>query len=307
MIIEQKLSGLNNKPIKVNKIPPPQSCNPNLPPLYFTLMCIGSKGSGKTYSIVKLLKSYEEYPIYDNDKNKLDMRVILFCPTGNSSANVVFKTLKYLDEDDIHLEYSDELLQEVLKNIEEEKNQIEEYSKYVRAYNAFKKAKSMRSVKDDDLMLLYKHDFVDPDDMDDKPKYKFPRINFLIFDDLISDPHAFKKSRSAGLNNLTIRHRHLQTNLIFTSQYVKAINPIIRRNIDIYVIFRFANVKSVLDNVYPEVSSFLTEQDFDKLYKYATKDTHNAFICINHNMVSKTNSIRKNWDILLTDNDIKFD
>ena len=47
MIQEIKLNGLDNKPIKTTKKPPPRSTNENLPPCYFTSIFIGSKGSGK--------------------------------------------------------------------------------------------------------------------------------------------------------------------------------------------------------------------------------------------------------------------
>ena len=67
MITEIKLDGLDNNPIKTNKKQPPQSKNKNLPPCYFTSIFIGSRGSGKTYSLVKLIKNYERYPIYDVD------------------------------------------------------------------------------------------------------------------------------------------------------------------------------------------------------------------------------------------------
>ena len=78
MITEIKLDGLNNEPIRTNKKQPPKSKNENLPPCFFTSIFIGSKGSGKTYSLVKLLKNYEKYPIYDVDNNKLNMHVIYF-------------------------------------------------------------------------------------------------------------------------------------------------------------------------------------------------------------------------------------
>jgi hypothetical protein len=57
MIEEIKLNGLDNKPIKTTKKPPPRSIYENLPPCYFTSIFIGSKGSGKTYSLIKLLKN----------------------------------------------------------------------------------------------------------------------------------------------------------------------------------------------------------------------------------------------------------
>jgi hypothetical protein len=92
MIQEIKLNGLDNKTIQTTKKPPPRSINENLPPGYFTSIFIGSKGSGKTYSLIKLLKNYEKYPIHDNEGHKLDMCVLVFCPTIMTTANPIYDT-----------------------------------------------------------------------------------------------------------------------------------------------------------------------------------------------------------------------
>ncbi len=110
MILETKLSNLDNKSIKVNKKSPPRSISPDLTPLYFTAMFIGAKSSGKSYGLVKLLKFYEDELIKDSDNNTLHIRRILFCPTANSAANQIFQSLKSLQEEDIILNYSDDIL-----------------------------------------------------------------------------------------------------------------------------------------------------------------------------------------------------
>jgi adenylate kinase family enzyme len=106
------------------------SNNKDLPPCCFTSIFIGSQGSGKTYSAVKLLKKYEKYPIFDSDGNKLTMRVIEFCPTIHSTANPIYESLKYLNEDDIILDCSDDKLLDKLHEIKEEKRFLEEYNQY---------------------------------------------------------------------------------------------------------------------------------------------------------------------------------
>ena len=50
------------------------------------------------------------------------MRVIVFCPTIHSSANPIYESLKYLNEDDIILDYSDDKLLDKLHEIEEKKD-----------------------------------------------------------------------------------------------------------------------------------------------------------------------------------------
>ena len=295
MIQEIKLDGLNNEPVKTNKKTPPMSINKDLPPCYFTSIFIGSKGSGKTYSVVKLLKNYETYPIYDAEGNKLTMRVIVFCPTINSSANPIYESLKYLDENDIILDYSDDKLLDKLQEIEQEKEDIQTYKEYLTAWKKYMKIdEDMSLLSHEELLILSKYDFRDPQDIP-HPPYKYPRINFLIFDDLVGDAHAFKKSHSA-LNNLCIKHRHLQCNLIFTTQYIKAIPPVIRRNLDIFIIFKFANVKSVTEQIYPEISGIIKEEEFELLFDYATENKHNALII---DQTSKQNVFKLNWDVAL--------
>jgi hypothetical protein len=68
---------------------------------------------------------------------------------------------------------------------------------------------------------------------------------------LVGDPHAFKKGHSA-INNLC---------LLFTTQYIKAIPPVLRRNLDIFVICKIANVQSVIEQIYPEISGVIKEED----------------------------------------------
>ena len=57
----------------------------------------------------------------------MDMRVIVFCPTILSVANPIYETLKYLDDDDIIMDYSDNKLLDKLDEIEKEKEDIENY------------------------------------------------------------------------------------------------------------------------------------------------------------------------------------
>ncbi len=115
-----------------------------------------------------------------------------------------------------------------------------------------------------------------------------------MFDDLVGDPHAFKKSHSA-INNLCIKHRHLQCNLLFTTQYIKAIPPVLRRNWDIFVIFKFANVQSVVEQVYLEISGVIKEEDFEIVFEYATINEHDALI------IDQTSKyiFKLNWDSAL--------
>jgi hypothetical protein len=91
MILEKQLSNINNKMPKRNKKQPPESINPDLTSLYFTALFLCAKHSGKTYGLVKFITNYESSPIKDADGNTIQIRTILFCPTGNSEANQYIK------------------------------------------------------------------------------------------------------------------------------------------------------------------------------------------------------------------------
>jgi hypothetical protein len=116
------LEGLNNNVVKVKKPKPPRNTNTFLVPLYFAACFVGAKNSGKTYGLVKLLKNFEDYPIYNNEGDKLERNTVLWCPTANSNANPMYTTLKKLLENHIHTKYTDDERIEVFKQIGEEKN-----------------------------------------------------------------------------------------------------------------------------------------------------------------------------------------
>ncbi len=298
MISEIQLNTLDNKPVKVNKKDPPRSINPDLTPLYFTAMFIGAKNSGKTYGLVKMLKNYESQPIKDSENNILPVRTILFCPTASSQANPIYTTIKTLTEEDIILNYSDDKLLDKIEEISEEKKQIEEFNLYCKLFKKFMKTEDIGNLEDDEVLLLNKYGFTEPEYLP-QPKYKYPPIIFLILDDLIGNNDCFKRG-NCTISNLTIKHRHLGINILYTSQNPKSIPNIIRNNIDVYVLYRFANKTTVLEKVYPEVSSLVTEEEFDLLYSHATQEPYNAFVIDNHPKMDKNKRFRMNYDIVLS-------
>jgi hypothetical protein len=96
----------------------------------------------------------------------------------------------------------------------------------------------------------------DPKDVSHPPQ-KYPCIDFLVFDSLLSDASAFERGHS-DINHLAIRYS------------LKVIPPVIRRNIDICGIFKFANAQSVVDYV-PEISAYVREDEFKASFEYSTR------------------------------------
>lgn len=291
MIVEKAIPNITDHKITIQKKPIPQSDNKSLPSLFNTQLYIGSKGRGKTYSLVELLNMYEKSKISDGI-TEYDMRVILIAPTAYSTANSIYQTLKSLKSEDIHLEYSDELLQQILDDIKNKKEEYLEFLEYKKAYDKFIKLKDMTKLNDEELSLLEQYDYEKAEMIFGDVK---PNVNFLIFDDLIGTG-AFNKKAKSLLTNLTIKHRHLLCNLIFTTQSFKQIPPTIRTNIDVFAIFKSASYVEILDKIYEDISGYIKYDNFKELYEYATKEAHDALIIINNSIGGGKMSIRKNWD-----------
>ena len=62
MISEQSLEGWDNKPVKFSNVKYPQTKDDNAPQNFFLAIFCGSRGSGETYLLTKLLKLLEPAP-----------------------------------------------------------------------------------------------------------------------------------------------------------------------------------------------------------------------------------------------------
>ena len=67
MIKELPISGFNDK-LDNSTLNYPNSTNPNAPRLFFNLLSVASRNSGKTYTLVKLIKDYESHKKFKENK-----------------------------------------------------------------------------------------------------------------------------------------------------------------------------------------------------------------------------------------------
>ena len=84
-------------------------------------------------------------------------------------------------------------LKKFFEDIENEKKEIEAYADYVRAYKRFLKLKVSQSTEKD-LLALSRYN-LEPIENIPTPKYKNPRVVFLIFDDLVGTDALFLKEQ----------------------------------------------------------------------------------------------------------------
>lgn len=290
MISTKKIKDLKSYSIKVHKKPEPRCKNEALPSFFHNALFIGITGSGKSYSMIKLLKMYEKEGIIDDENELCDIRYILISPTSKSSANSVFQLLK-IEDDDLIDDFSFEALEDKVNELIEENKMISEWNIYVKAYHKLNKTQEIDSLTDEELEMLDKYGM----DSDDIPRRKKTKIYFLIVDDMISTP-LFSRSGKNKFNNLIILCRHYGINIYMTSQHLKSVPPLVRSNCKIYAIFKANNFKKVLEGVYEEVSGLLELDDFINMYQMATNDLHSHLTIINDKKMKDAYKYRMNWN-----------
>ncbi len=277
MITEKPIDGWDNQLLRGGNVIYPQTLDDNAPNNYFLSIFAGARGSGKSYLATKLLKTLEKKGIYDNGR-KIPMRTILISTTAKSDSNKILQNLKSINwENDVIEEYSDEILIDKIEEIKEDLETAKEYKEYKEVWKRFKIIDDVDDLTMGEMNLLNKYNFIPFKEL---PKPKFPDgfITNLFVDDMVGTG-LLKNGRSFFLN-LCIRHRHSPSpmNIIITAQSIMMIPKTIRINANLIALFKFANKKIILSDLYPIVSSYITEEQFEDVYNYATEEAHNALI-----------------------------
>jgi len=297
-IVEHKINNLNNDPPEFKKKLYPVPNDPNVQRPYHITCAVGQRASGKTFSIVKMLANQEMSGFKDpTTGEKVAIRHILFSPT--IKGNPVFTSLKYLHEDDMINEYTEEKLYDILAKIEEDNKETEKYKKYKIAYERYKKMtdEQLRKCKDIEfLALLYEKDFEDWRDLP-IPKYPSGCVVNIILDDCLANKAAFGAKKGSLLVKTILNSRHHGVNVIIAAQNLKSINKAIRNNVDIWILFKFKSEKIVLDDLYPEVSGMVSPEEFLSLYHYATTNSNDALVI--DDKADRGDKFKLNFDVIL--------
>jgi len=280
-----KLSNIELK-FKQNKY---AICPEATPKLYFLLLALGSRGSGKTYKICELIKMYENFGLYLKGK-KVDIRTILVSPTYH--ANPVYTSLKSLDKSDIYEHYSDDILDSILNDIKQEKLNTDEYKIKKKIWNKFLKVKHIDELDHHELIELEMMGYHPPK----PPKYPNSVVNFCLFDDCVGSS-MLKSCGPSKFTKFCIANRHVNCNVIIMAQGIKNIPRVIRSNTSVFVIFKFASAKVITDDLWTEISNTTSLEDFEKLFEFATRNDHDALVI--DLTQPKPDRFKRNFDSIL--------
>ncbi len=270
MIKEIDLNGFNHE-LKKTKLDYPKSSNPNAFRLFFNYCAIASRGGSKTFSCVKIIKDYEESELKSNE-GKHKIRTILISPTIEANKNL-FKNLNSLDEADIHTEYSEQLLDNIIMDIKAKIDDVDKLNLYKKTYELIDKTpkeKIQKLIKENPMIIeiLKEYNFRPINEVEKLFKYTTKPISFIVLDDLLGSS-AFNRRSSNLLKYWLIKNRHIYTSFFILSQSMKGINKDIRSNCNVFFLGKFMNKKLILDDIYSEVSNVVSDIEFEELYNFA--------------------------------------
>ena len=275
VVIETKLQGFNNK-LSYDKLNYPQCSCGKCPRFYWNMMNIGARGSGKTYTIVQMIKHYEKNKIM-KDGVQYKLRTHLISPT--IQANEIYQSLDSLDmKKDAHENYSDKLILDIIADIKVKKNKYEEYLLYKKYYEKVMKIPENKLEKayDDNpemFNLLEKYNYQNPSELEQEK----PEINIVILDDLLGSD-AFTRKTKSTLVNAMIKNRHIGVCFALLVQSIRSVPKNIRLNCSVFQLATFKNKKMILEDIYEEISNVIGIDDFEELYDHATAKPYGSLI-----------------------------
>jgi hypothetical protein len=270
VITERRI--LNPIHLDVKNDPHPMIQNSMLPAGMFLAAMIGPRASGKTHLTCALIRRIEESGYRDpaHEFRKTPIRTILLSPTADS--NPVFKSLKTLDPSDIVHNFTFKAWDQVWGDIKYQKEAAEQYLIEKDIYDR-KQAGETISTREE-AKIHYLHGACPVP----QGRYHIPPVTIVIADDLANSV-AFKLGSSNTFTNSAIRNRHFRCCMILCVQHAKSIPRILRHNVSLLAIGKFADSEYGITDLYEFVSSFLTEEQFTALYEKATSEPR-GFLCV---------------------------
>ena len=275
VVVETKLEGFDNK-LSFDKLNYPNCMCGKCPKFFWNMLNIGARGSGKTYTIVQMIKHYEKNKIM-RDGVVYKLRTHLISPT--IQANEIYQSLDSLDMDnDAHENYTDKLILDIIAGIKERKQKYEDYLLYKKYYEKVMKTPENKLEKlydenPDMFNLLEQFNYQHPSELEhDKPE-----VNIVILDDLLGSD-AFTRRTKSTLVNAMIKNRHIGVCFALLVQSIRSVPKNIRLNCSVFQLATFKNKKMILEDIYEEISNVIGIDDFEELYDHATAKPYGSLI-----------------------------
>jgi len=263
-----------------------------------TLMVInGKRGGGKTLSLCNFLKECKSKNYYD--------KIFVCTPTYNS--NKMIWDIANINEEDV-VEPSKTAIEDIIDRCSKEKEEWEEFLIKKEVYKKFKRdLNKLKHMDQDDYYMYEEFGF-----FNEPPKWKYsreqaPRLGIVLDDCLNTDVMA---CRTAGLQNLAIRHRHINGGdgvsiFMLVQSYCSqgGVPRVIRENTTHLLLFKI-NQENQIKKIKEEADLEITEEEFDDLLKVCHEEDY-QFLMIDFSAKCPTKKYRKGFNQYLIPSSIE--
>jgi hypothetical protein len=265
----------------------PRSTPENLPRLHFLSAIIGSRGSGKTTALVRMLKAYFRHHSFD--------KLYLYCPTIKSDPKYGALTRsaeRHKLKVTVHETFSESLFDAAVEEIESDLEEYRAEQKYAKVYNHWA-SKGPDNMSIDDLDMLEREDYSPPP----KSKWKYGTpTTLLIFDDLVGNRDLYRSDAKGPVASFAIRHRHQHTSMIFLTQtYHNGVPRQLRSNLSLLILFANKN-DALRKEIALEFSSFVPWQRFLEMWEHATGGAKHSFFLVDFDASDPSLRFRRGFD-----------
>ena len=262
-------------------------------------MIVGQRTAGKSYLTSKILAQAKKDSTFD--------RIYIVTPSFNSNKSYFGK---YIDDQDVY-EPTKESISDVIKSVESDRDEFENYLNKIKMYKKFQrdKHKNAKLIDEDNLIYYYENNFCD-----EMPKWKYSKVeppkSLLILDDCLGSPAILQ---SSGLTRVATLNRHiaaLKENhsnrsacglavIILTQSYRmnNGISRVLRENLSLLTLFKNKQQKQ-MDAIKEELANVVDEDKFSKAYEFATSEKFGS-LTVDFAPKDKKFQFRKNLNELI--------
>lgn len=266
---------------------------PTMPQPPFLMGIFGGRGAGKTTSLIKLIRWYQD------PRFKAFDRIIVFSPT-----HVEDPKWKALAEEDLgaslelHADYTEADMNRIKTEQADALARFDRHKEAIKAYIKYDKRNgSTDGMTEQEVLLLHEYDFSDPR-TSDQFQNGVPSA-MVIFDDQLGNNLVYKPNCNNEVGRTTFRHRHSNISMVFLNQaYKNGLPKGLRDNVNVMILF--AN-KSEAEKraVAEELATYVSIDDLVTMWEFATEQEDHGFFMIQFDPKKPEWRFRRNFNQLI--------
>jgi len=293
-----KVEKINKYNIRVPNVKNPIDTPVDEIKLHTICISVGRRGSGKSVSVFSKVKDLKEQGLCD--------RCYLISPTKYSNMHLAEGLI---DEDDMYEDISLESLNDILRKVEEDAQDYEDYLKKKELYKLWKKLEKQNvDINDIDPFLLLELDRYGIFDLLEEPQPKYPKSKNGVgcFSIIFDDCQAGGMFQTKTFMNMALRHRHVSSRphfkvgvslwlLVQSYSSHGGLTKALRENCCVLCVFPVKQ-RDMIEKMAEEMGGEVSKEEFLEAYDYATHNDPHSFLMVDFNPKDKKKIFRKNWN-----------